>query len=270
MFANMLRDMRYAIRQLAKNPGFTVVAILTLALGIGASTAIFSVVNGVLLRPLRLPTARTSLVRVHEILQKFGRFSVAPATFLDWRQQNTVFEHIGAFNATGATLVGSTGAERLAGGLVSWDMFDLLKVTPALGRTFRADEDVPGKDTVIIISHRMWQQRFGGDPGILGRSVTLSGTPVTVIGVMPAAFAFMPEAEFWRPLAFAANPTRGGHFLAVIARLKPGVTVAAGRRRDEDDFRTPGGAVSRRTARTSRRKSSACRRASSRASGRRC
>jgi len=224
VLANILRDTRYAIRQLARTPGFTVVAILTLALGIGASSAIFSVVNGVLLRPLAYPQP-DELVRVHELLQKFGRFSVAPATFLDWRQQNTVFEHIAAFNATGATLVGSTGAERLAGGLVSWDMFDLLKVTPALGRTFSADEAVPGKDTVIILSHRMWQQRFGGDTAILGRSVTLSGAPVTVIGVMPATFAFMPEAEFWRPLAFAANPTRGGHFLAVIARLKPGVTV---------------------------------------------
>ncbi len=224
MLANIVRDTRYAIRQLARTPGFTVVAVLTLALGIGASSAIFSVVNGVLLRPLAYPQP-DELVRVHELLQKFGRFSVAPATFLDWRQQNTVFAHIGAFSGTGATLVGSTGAERLAGGLVSWDMFDLLQVTPALGRTFSADEAVPGKDTVIVLSHRMWQQRFGGDPGILGRSVTLSGTPLTVIGVMPASFAFMPEAEFWRPLTFGPNPTRGGHFLAVIARLKPDVTV---------------------------------------------
>jgi putative ABC transport system permease protein len=222
--ANILRDVRYAIRQLVRTPGFTIVAVLTLALGIGASSAIFSVVNGVLLRPLAYPSP-DALVRVHELLQKFGRFSVAPATFLDWRQQNTVFQHIGAFNATGATLVGSTGAERIQGGLVSWDMFDLLQVPPALGRTFRAEEDAPGKDTVVILSHRMWQQRFGGDGGILGRSVTLSGTPVTVIGVMPASFAFMPEAEFWRPLALAGNPTRGGHFLGVIARLKPDITV---------------------------------------------
>ena len=224
MFAHILRDTRYALRQLGRSPGFTVVAILTLALGIGASTAIFSVINGVLLRPLAYQQP-DELVRVYEILQKFGRFSVAPATFLDWRQQNTVFAHIGAFNGTGATLVGSAGAERLAGGLVSWDMFDLLQVAPAIGRTFRADEAAPGKDAVVILSHRMWQQRFGGDAAILDRSVTLSGAPVTVIGVMPASFAFMPEAEFWRPLTFAANPTRGGHFLAVIARLKPGVTL---------------------------------------------
>jgi putative ABC transport system permease protein len=224
VFANILRDMRYAIRQLARTPGFTVVAIVTLALGIGASSAIFSVVNGVLLRPLAYPDPN-ALVRVHELLQKFGRFSVAPATFLDWRQQTTVFERMAALNSTGATLVGTTGAERLAGGLVSWDMFDLLHVTPALGRTFRAEEDAPGKDTVIILSHGMWQRRFGGDRNILGQTVTLSGVPVTVVGVMPAGFAFMPDVEFWRPLALPANPTRGGHFLAVIARMKPGVTV---------------------------------------------
>ena len=162
---------------------------------------------------------------MHELVPKFGRFSVAPATFLDWRQQNTVFSQIGAMNSTGATLVSSTGAERIAGGLVSWDTFDLLQVSPALGRSFRAEEDAPGKDDVIILSHGMWQRRFGGDPAILGKSVTLSGTPVTVIGVMPAGFAFMADAEFWRPLALPANPSRGGHYLGVIARLKPGVTA---------------------------------------------
>ena len=143
-----------------------------------------------LLRPLAYPNP-DRIVRVHELVQKFGRFSVAPATFLDWRQQNTVFEQIAAMNSTGATLVGATGAERIAGGLVSWDTFDLLQVTPALGRTFRAEEDAPGKDAVIILSHGMWQRRFGGDPAILGQSVTLSGAPVTVIGVMPAGFAFI-------------------------------------------------------------------------------
>jgi putative ABC transport system permease protein len=224
MFAHIVRDTRYAIRQLLRAPGFTVVAILTLALGIGATSAIFSVVNGVLLRPLAYPHP-DRIVRVNELLQKFGRFSVAPATFLDWRQQNTVFSQIAAMNSTGATLVSSTGAERIAGGLVSWDTFDLLQVAPALGRSFRAEEDAPGKDDVIILSHGMWQRRFGGDPAILGKSVTLSGTPVTVVGVMPAGFAFMADAEFWRPLALPANPSRGGHYLGVIARLKPGVTT---------------------------------------------
>ncbi len=221
----MVRDVRYAIRQLVRTPGFTAIAILTLALGIGATSAIFSVVNAVLLRPLPYPHPE-SLVRVHEMVQPFGRFSVAPASFLDWRQQNTVFEHIAAYNATGATLQTASGPERVQGTLVSWDLFDLLQVAPAVGRTFRPDEDVPGKDRVIVVSHGLWQRRFNGDPKILGKSVTLNGAPVTVVGVMPASFTFSGESEFWRPLALnPSRATRGGHFLAVIARLKPGVTV---------------------------------------------
>ncbi|HXQ76806.1 MAG TPA: ABC transporter permease, partial [Gemmatimonadaceae bacterium] len=222
---NMLRDVRYAIRQLTTTPGFSAVAILTLALGIGATTAIFSVVNGVLLRPLPYPHPE-SLVRVHEIVDKFGRFSVAPASFLDWRQQNTVFEHIAAFNSAGATLQAVDGPERVQGALVSSDLFDLLEVTPALGRTFRADEDMPGKDTVIVLSQGLWERRFNRDPNVLGQSVSLNGAPVTVVGIMPPGFTFPGQSEFWRPLALnSANPTRGAHFLGVIARLKPGVTV---------------------------------------------
>ncbi len=225
MLSNTLRDIRYAVRQLTMTPGFSAVAILTLALGIGATTAIFSVVNGVLLRPLPYPHSE-SLVRVHEILQRFGRFAVAPANFLDWRQQNTVFEHIAAYNSTGATMQTASGPERVQGALVSWDVFDLLQVAPAFGRTFRPEEDVPGKDDVIVLSHALWQRRFNGNPAFVGQSVTLNGAPVTVIGVMPAGFTFAGESEFWRPLALnPANATRGGHFLAVIARLKPGVSV---------------------------------------------
>jgi putative ABC transport system permease protein len=224
VLANILRDTRYALRQLVRTPGFTIVAILTLGVGIGATSAIFSVVNGVLLRPLAYPNP-DALVRVNEVLQKFGRFSVAPATFLDWRQQNTTFERLSALNSTGATLISANGAERISGGLVSWDIFDLLHVPPAMGRTFRQEEDAPGKDNVVILSHGAWQRRFGGDPQMLGKSITLSGVPVTVIGVMPAGFGFMGDVEYWRPLALAANPTRGGHFLGVIGRLKPGVTM---------------------------------------------
>jgi putative ABC transport system permease protein len=225
VLSDMIRDIRYAVRQLVRTPGFTIVALLTLSLGIGVGSAIFSVVNGVLLRPLAYPEP-DGLVRVHEILQKFGRFSVAPANFLDWRQQNTVFERIAAFTGNGATLNGPNGPERINGASVSWDTFDLLRVQPAMGRTFRAEEDAPGKDGVIILSHGMWQRRFGGNPGIIGQSVNLNGAPVTIVGVMPAGFAFSGESEFWRPIAINPNnPTRGGHFLAVIARLKPGVTA---------------------------------------------
>jgi len=226
MISNLLRDTRYAVRQLMASPAFTVVAILTLALGIGATTAIFSVVNGVLLRPLPYPRP-ASLVLVFEVVPQYGRFSVAPANFLDWRRQNTVFQRIAAFNSSSATLSEGGDAERITSGAVSWDLFELLEVTPALGRSFREDEDAPGKNTVIVISHGMWQRRFGGDPNVLGRSLTLSGVTVTIVGVMPPGFYFPTRAaEFWQPIALnPAKATRGGHFLGVIARAKPGITV---------------------------------------------
>jgi putative ABC transport system permease protein len=227
MMSDILRDMRYAARQLAASPGFTIVAILTLALGIGATSSIFSVVNGVLLRPLPYPDP-DRLVRVHEIVPQYGRFAVAPATFLDWRQQNDVFERIATFQSGSATLMFGDNAERVPNANVSWDIFELLGTAPFMGRGFRADEDTPGKNAVIVISYGMWQRRFGGDPNILGRSVGVNGTPTTVVGVMPPPFYFPSrEAEFWQPIAI--NPTkatRGGHFLAVIGRLKPGVSLA--------------------------------------------
>jgi putative ABC transport system permease protein len=227
MLANLLTDTRYATRQMLKTPGFTLVAVLTLAFGIGATTAIFSVVNGVLLRPLPYPQSET-LVRVFEVVPRYGRFSVSPANFLDWRQRQTVFERIAAYAAGGSdTFMGFDGPERVPRALVSWDLFDLLRVTPALGRGFRADEDQPNQNNVIVLSHVMWQNRFGGDPNVLGRSVQLSGTPATVVGVMPAGFYFPTrDAEFWRPIAFnPATAPRGAHFIGVIARLKPDVSL---------------------------------------------
>jgi putative ABC transport system permease protein len=227
VMADMLRDMRYAVRQLIKAPAFTVVAILTLALGIGATSAIFSVVNGVLLRPLPYPDP-DSLVRVYEVVPQYGRFSVAPATFLDWRTQNSVFERIGAYMSGGtAALAGPEGPERVSFASVSWDTFDLLKVSPVLGRSFTAEEETPGKANVIILSHGTWQRRFGGDPGILGRTVNVSGASAAIVGVMPAGFYFPTrEAELWVPLTInPANPPRGAHFLSVLARTKPGVST---------------------------------------------
>jgi len=225
MFTDMLRDARYGIRQLAKSPGFTTVAILTLALGIGATSAMFSVVNGVLLRPLPYPNPDT-LMRINEIVPQYGRFSVAPATFLDWRQQNTVFERIAAYTSGGATLTDANGAERVPNAAVSWDVFELLGVRPMLGRGFRAEEDTPGKNRVVVLSHGMWQRRFGADANILGRPVTLNGAPSTIVGVMPSGFYFPSRAvEYWTPIALdPGKATRGGHFLGVIGRLKPGVS----------------------------------------------
>jgi putative ABC transport system permease protein len=230
MFIQLIRDARFGLRLLARTPGFTIVAVLTLALGIGASSAIFSVVNGVLLRPLPYPEP-DSLVTVNEIVPGYGDFSVAPANFLDWRQQNTVFERIAAFNSDRATYIDKGQPEMLFGAAVSWDLFDLLRVPPALGRTFRAEEDAPGKNTVVVISHGLWERRFGADPAVLGRAVSLNGAPSTIVGVMPRGFLF-PSAttDFWRPIALnPTNASRGGHFLGVLARRKPGVSLEQAR-----------------------------------------
>jgi putative ABC transport system permease protein len=226
MSTDVLRDARYAIRQLMRTPGFAIVAILTLALGIGATSAIFSVVNGVLLRPLPYPEP-DGVVLVNEIVPQYGRFSVAPATFLDWRKQATSFERIATFSGRNATIAAGDGPDRVASAAVSWDLFDLLKVAPSLGRSFTEAEDEPGKNGVVLLSHGMWQRRFGGDPGVLGRTLSLSGEPATIIGVMPAGFYFPSrDVELWQPIALnPANATRGGHFLSVVARLKPGVSL---------------------------------------------
>ena len=226
MFSHFIRDVRFSIRQLLKSPGFSVVAILTLALGIGASSAIFSVVNGVLLRPLPYPEP-DALVRVHEIVPQYGRFSVAPANFLDWRKQSTSFERMAAYGGTSGTMVWDDGPERVQGANVSWDLFDLLKVRPALGPGFEEKHDRPGSNDVLVLSHGLWLRRFGGDPSVIGRSVNFSGRPSTIVGVMPDGFYYPSRtAEFWRPIAInPANAPRGAHFIGVVARLKPGVAL---------------------------------------------
>ena len=226
LLAHLLTDMRYGARQLRAAPGFTLVAILTLALGIGATSAIFSVINGVLLKPLPFKNP-DGIVNVFELVPYYGRFSVAPANFIDWRQQNRVFERIAAYNGGNDTLMGSEGPERVPSASVSWDTFELLGVSPALGRGFRAEEDAPKKNDVIVLSYGTWQRRFGGDPGILGRTINVSGAPATIVGVMPAGFYFAGRrTEFWRPIGLnPTNPPRGAHFLGVVARLKTGVSL---------------------------------------------
>ena len=226
MVADLLNDMRFAVRHYAKTRGFALVAVLTLALGIGANSAIFSVVNGVLLQPLPYPQPE-HLMRVYQITPNFGRFSVAPANFLDWRRQVTTFERIAAYTPGSATLTEGDTPERITNASVSWDLFDLLRVKPILGRTFVQDEDAPQKNGVIVLSHGMWQRRFGGRPDILDRTLVLNGTPSTVIGVMPATFAFPSrEIEYWVPIALdPADPPRGAHFLSVVARVASGASI---------------------------------------------
>ena len=253
MLADVLRDARYALRQLRKSPGFTVVAILTLALGIGATSAMFSVINGVLLRPLPYPEP-DALVRVNEIVPQYGRFSVAPATFLDWRAA----EHVVRADRRGYSSGSArrfTGSERRRArhqcGACPGTSSSCCACTRRSAGRSRPRKTRPGKNNVVVLSHGMWQRRFGGDRDVLGRSVTLNGAPATIVGVMPPGFDFPArQPEYWPPIALnPANATRGGHFLAVVARLKPGVTVAAGRRRDEDDRRAAGEAVSGRERR---------------------
>ncbi|HEV2829420.1 MAG TPA: ABC transporter permease, partial [Pyrinomonadaceae bacterium] len=224
------QDLRYGLRILVKNPGFTAVAVIALALGIGANTAIFSVVNTVLLRPLPYKDPE-QLVMVFEDSSKHGfpRDTPTAANYIDWRDQNHVFESIAAIAGASLNLTGVGDPERIQGYRVSASLFPLLGVSPQVGRWFTPDEDQPGANPVVIISHRLWQRRFGGDPNIVGKPLTLSGRSVTVVGIMPADFRFhTPEDELWVPIAFSQEEqkNRSAHFLDVMARLKPGVTLS--------------------------------------------
>jgi putative ABC transport system permease protein len=224
----MIQDLRFGVRMLLKQPGFTLVALLTLALGIGANTAVFSVANTVLLRPLPYQKP-DELVMVWETAPKLGfpHNDVAPANFLDWRAQNNVFAQIAAFGGTSVSLTGLGEPERIEGVRVSASLFPLLGVAPALGRVFTDEEDRTEAQSVIVLSHGLWQRRFGGADSIVGQILTLNSRPYTVIGVMPASFRFPGrEQEFWCPMAFEPGEAagRGDHYLSVVARLKPGVT----------------------------------------------
>jgi putative ABC transport system permease protein len=223
--SDLLRDARLAIRSLTRAPGFALAAILTLALGIGATSAIFSVVYGVVLRPL--PYAKPdSLAMIWEVVPNQGRFSVAPANLVDWRREVTTFRAMAAFTNRDVTLDAASGPEQVPAAATSWELFDVLGVRPAIGRSFTAAEDAPGEDDVVVLSHGAWQRRFGGDTGVLGRRVTINGQPVSVIGVMPAGFQFPSTAELWLPLAIdPAKASRGGHFLGVIGRIAEGSSL---------------------------------------------
>jgi putative ABC transport system permease protein len=189
--ADLMHDLRYAARLQRKNPGFTVVAVIALALGIGANTAIFSVVNTILLRPLPYKDPE-QLVMVWEDATKQGypRDTPAAANFVDWRDQNQVFEGMAAIYDTSFNLTGSGDPERLEGRSVSANMFSLLGVEPQIGRVFTAAEDQPGAQRVVLLSYALWQRRFGGDQKIVGQSLTLNGESYVVVGVMPARFQF--------------------------------------------------------------------------------
>jgi putative ABC transport system permease protein len=234
-----LQDLKYGTRMLAKNLGFTLTAVLTLALGIGANTAIFSVVNAEFLEPLPYQDSG-KLMKVWTTFTHGVRttFSTSYPDFADWRAQNRVFEKIAAYTTRdSASLTGVETPEHLNAIETSWDLFELLGSTPEIGRTFVAEEDGPNRRAVVLSDH-IWRQIFGANPRILGQTITLDGTAYTVVGVMPANFQFPPQSEpadVYRTFSHmqvgtegspAITSQRGAHFLSVIARLKPGVTLA--------------------------------------------
>ncbi|HEU5132626.1 MAG TPA: ABC transporter permease, partial [Pyrinomonadaceae bacterium] len=215
--ADLFHDLRYAARLQRKNLGFTIVAVIALALGIGANTAIFSVVNTVLLQPLPYKDPQR-LVMVWEDASRHGypRDTPAAANFVDWRDQNQVFDGMAAIADTNFNLTGSGEPERLEGRRVSANMFPLLGVEPQIGRVFTAAEDQPGAQRVVLLSYALWQRRFGGDPNIVGQSLTLNGEGYVVVGVMPARFQFpSSDDQAWVPIALTQQEAgnRGRHYL---------------------------------------------------------
>ena len=228
-------DVRYGFRSLLKRPGATLIALVTLALGIGVNTAIFSAVDSVLLRPLPFKDPER-LVSIWEQTLKIGivRNEVAPANFFDLRTQNQSFEAIGAYGPQDVNLTGDGEPERISGQLVSANVFSILGVEPALGRAFLANEDQPGQEHVVVLSHALWQRRFNQDPSVINRNITLNGESFTVVGVMPRGF-FFPEREneLWIPWAMEPEQAagRGDHYLRVVGRLR---STASGEQANHD------------------------------------
>src|ERR1041385_343877 len=233
-----LQDLRYGLRMLLKHRSVTAIAVITLALGIGANTAIFSVVNAVLLNPLPYKNP-DRLVALWSNVPGHGRWRNSPANFFDWKKQNTVFEDVVSFGASTVTLTGVGEPEQLIGGRVSSGYFAVVGVDPVLGRAFLPAEYEGGKGQVIILSNNFWQSRFGGDQNIVNRTLTLDGENYTVVGVMPPGiYPVWPttsghitfdekQQQYWTPMSFTPGwaSVRTAHVFGVLARLKPGITL---------------------------------------------
>src|SRR5262245_40762638 len=224
------QDVRYSLRMLQKNKGFTVVAALTLALGIGINTAMFSVLNTFLFGSLPYPQSER-LVRVFRTSPHSQSWPHSAANFFDQHDKNTVFEGMAAFNFANRNLTeqGQT-AERLLSLAATADFFPLLGVAPERGRVFKPEEFEPGADNVIVLTDRFWKRRFGGDPNIVGKKVQLDGKTVEIVGVMPLGFEhpiLWGPVDIWQPLAFTPErkKNRGNNFLSSFGRLKPGVSI---------------------------------------------
>ncbi|MEJ7618397.1 MAG: ABC transporter permease [Pyrinomonadaceae bacterium] len=221
------QDLRYGVRMLWNKPGFTVVAVITLALGIGANTAIFSIVNAVLLRPLPFREAQRLVIIGGENLKSGDEnYGASPADFRDWKSETQSFEAIAAHSGGGVSLTGEELPESVAGERVTEDYFKVYDTQPLRGRTFAPDE-FKLNSGVIVLSYRLWQRRFAGDPALVGKPVSIGGKPVTVVGVMPPEFKQPAYAEVWTPLAQDSGEMkpRGTRYFSVSARLKPHVTL---------------------------------------------
>jgi putative ABC transport system permease protein len=228
--SKFVQDLRYAWRVLGKNPGFASVALLTLALGIGANSAIFSLVHAILLEPLPFPHSdRLLMVWETDPNRQVTRGIIAPAELLDWQEQARSFENLAGWRTWFYNITGGTEPEQVWGTMVTPNFFDVFGVPPGLGRTFRADEGIPGHEQVVVISHSLWMRRFGGDSGALGRSMDIDGKAYAVIGVMPAGFSVFGTSrqyDLWIPFAWnRAELRRDAHSVIVFGRLKPGVTL---------------------------------------------
>src|SRR5215470_14671499 len=231
------QDLRYGARMLMKNPGFTLVAVITLALGIGANTIIFSVVNAMWLRPLPYPEADQLALVTHRNTKQGGNFELTPAGYFDLRQQSKSFGQLAAYVSRDFNLTGAGEPERLSGQLVSAELFPLLKVSPLSGRVFTDADDRADAPRVALLSHELWLRRFGAEAGIIGQAIRLDDQSYTIVGVMPPGFNFPnKETELWTPIAFNAEAAnaRNSFYLSVIARLNPGVTLE--RTQSELDF----------------------------------
>lgn len=231
MMDSLLQDFRFALRQLRKSPGFTVVAVLTLALGIGAATAIFSLADAVLLRPLQFAN-QDRLVEIFEDASKIGfpRNTPAPGNFQLWKERNHSFEDMAASRNSSYNVTGEGTPEKMDGTRITANLFPMLGVAPSLGRNFLPEEDKPGATNVVIISAATWQQRFGSDPSVLGRNITLNYQSYRIIGVMPRGFTFPEKAQLWVPLGMSSADlqNRNSHYLHVYGLLRTGVDFKTG------------------------------------------
>ena len=224
----LLKDIRYGLRSLLKHPGFTAIAVLTLALGIGANSAMFSTVNAVLLKPLAYPDAERIVV-LEGVNQAKGitRSNMSIPDFADWHSQNQVFEQLVAFVTGGSLLTSGDETERVRGTSVTGDFFPLFRAPAFAGRTLQSDDCQKGHDGVVVLSYGLWQRRFGGNRNVIGTNVTISGESATIVGVMPPGFDYPAQSELWVPYPIdAAAERRDNRFLEVMARLKPGMPIA--------------------------------------------